>query len=78
MNNSSNLWTVLIIAFVLGVALLGAVSNNNTTSTPAAPDRGTFEHRYATERFKQEGLSSSEAQQAADAVIKFHNAQKNR
>lgn len=83
-NNSSGLWTVLIIAFVLGVMLVGMFSDNNSsststsTSTPAATGRGSFEHRYATERFKQEGFSASEAQQAADAVIKFHNAQKGR
>lgn len=79
MNNSSGLWTILIIAFVLGVAMLGAVSNNSSsTSSPAPVDRGSFDHRYATERFKQEGFSDTEAKQAADAVIKFHNAQKNR
>lgn len=82
-NNSTNLWTVIIIAFVLGAALLGSFSGNSSSSTssrpaPSAVNRGSFEHRYVTERFKQEGFSSSDAQQAADAVIKFHNAQKNR
>jgi len=41
-------------------------------------DRGSFEHRYATERFKQEGFSGKDAQTAADAVYKFNQAQKAR
>jgi hypothetical protein len=42
------------------------------------PDRTSFEHRYVQERFKQEGYSQSEARQAADAIIKFHQAQEAR
>lgn len=77
-NDNSGLWTVLFIAFVLGLALVGLFSDNSPTAASVTPDRSSFEHRYASERFKQEGLSAAEAQQAADAVIKFHNAQKNR
>lgn len=77
-NNSSGMWTMIIIVVILFAALLGSFSDNNSTPVPAAPDRGSFEHRYATERFKQEGFSASEAQEAADAVVRFHNAQKNR
>jgi len=70
-------WTVVFIAFVLGLAMLGS-PNNKTQTAPATTNRDSFEHKYATERFKQEGFSAADAQQAADAVIKFHNAQKNR
>lgn len=81
-NSNSGVW--LIVLIVVGVAMFlnalgggGSSSSSTTTSAPSV-DRGSFEHRYATERLKQEGYSSSEAQQAADAIIKFHNAQKNR
>lgn len=79
-NNSTGVWSVLVIAFVLAALVMSAFSGNSGSSTSSAPavDRGSFEHRYATERFRQEGFSSADAQQAADAVIKFHNAQKNR
>jgi hypothetical protein len=53
-------------------------SSSRSTFQPDATDRGTFEHRYVTERFKQEGFSGSDARTAADAVIKFHNAQQAR
>lgn len=80
-NGNNGVWVIVLI--VVGVAMFlnalggGGSSSTTTTSTPSV-DRGSFEHRYATERLKQEGYSSSEAQQAADAIIKFHNAQKNR
>lgn len=58
-----------------------AHSNNGATYTGSAPlgvDRNSFEHRYAKERVKLEGYSDREAEQAADAIIKFHNAQQNK
>lgn len=75
------LWILIVIVF--GIAMLlqslgGGSSSSSVSSSPAGVDRGSFEHRYATERFKQEGYSAAESQQAADAVIKFHNAQQNR
>jgi len=82
MNQSNNGGTWIIIAIVVGIALLGNLlgggSNNSGTTSVSTPDRSSFEHRYATERFKQEGYSAAESQQAADAITKFHNAQKNR
>jgi len=81
-NNSGNsgIWFfVLIIVGITAIinAITGGPSTSSTTTSPSV-DRGSFEHRYATERFKQEGYNSSEAQQAADAVLKFHEAQKAR
>lgn len=71
---------LIVIGGVLAVIVEGCngVSRTTTTSSNYTPDRGTVEHRYATERFRQEGLSTKDAQTAADAVMKFHNAQKNR
>lgn len=82
-NNSSNVWVLVFIviavaAFLGGLNGGGNTRSSNTATAPAGVDRGSFEHRYATERLKQEGYSKSEAQQAADAIIKFHNAQKAR
>jgi hypothetical protein len=78
-NKANGIWFVLL--FIVGIivfiqALTGGGSSSS--SVPSSVDRGSFEHRYATERFKQEGYSATESQQAADAVIKFHNAQQNR
>ncbi len=64
-----------------GLALLGnLITGGSNTSNPtvSAPSSPTTEHRYVRERFRQEGYSDREAQQAADAIIKFHNAQQNR
>lgn len=82
MSNSNNgsIWPIVFI--VVGVALvlqlLGGGNNSSTTttttSTPA--NTGSFEYRYAKERFKQEGFSNSDADTAARAVLKFHEAQK--
>jgi hypothetical protein len=74
---NGNLWIWGVVVFCGLATVVGSCSDSGT---PAAytPNRNSVEHRYATERFRQEGLSSKEAQQAADAVIKFHNAQKNK
>jgi len=86
-NNSSSIWPLLIGIFVFGAILQILFGNISTTTsqtdadytpTPAGVDRSSFAHRYAKERVKLEGYSDKEAQQAADAITKFHNAQKNR
>lgn len=78
-NTNTNIWLIIIGALVLG-AIFSAGTVSNTVSTPASfdPDRGSAEYRYAKERVKLEGYSDKEAAQAADAIIKFHNAQKAR
>lgn len=79
-SNSSifgGIFGVLVLVFGLGM-LLQLFTGSNSPSTPTVPDKNSFEHRYATERFRQEGLSRSDAQKAADAVIRFNEAQKNR
>ena len=62
---------------IVAVLLVGCADNSHSTYTPSV-DRSSPEHRYAKERVKLEGYSDKEAQQAADAITKFHNAQKNR
>lgn len=72
-------WFVIMAVLVALTSVITACDNGDHTSTPSpSVDRGSFEHRYATERFKQEGYSARESQQAADAVTKFMRAQEAR
>lgn len=82
-NNSSNtsIWPLIIAAAVIGVVVQmiagGNQSSSSSSSTPSTPtNTGSVEYRYAKERFRQEGFSSSDADTAARAVLKFHEAQK--
>lgn len=81
-NKDNSIWFAILLvvgAIVFIQALVGSSGSSSSVSSPSdGVNRGSFEHRYATERFKQEGYSATESQQAADAVIKFHNAQQNR
>lgn len=76
--SSALFWGVIAIGLLATVIGSCQDSGGGSSSTSYTPNRSSVEHRYATERFKQEGFSTSDAQKAADAVIKFHNAQKNR
>lgn len=81
-HDDAGIWSLMAIVFIIGTFVSMVISGaTNTTSTPTAtfsPDAGSFEHRYVKERVKLEGYSDKEASQAADAIMKFHNAQKNR
>lgn len=82
-NDGQFSWFGILIVVVFVVSLISAMFGNNSGSSSSSSytpsvDRGTFEHRYATERFKQEGYSTSDSQQAADAVVKFMKAQEAR
>lgn len=79
-NNGSGLWPVILIAAVLGIMFAGMFSGNTSSTTTRAykPDTSSREYRYVKERVKLEGYSDREAAQAADAIMKFHNAQKAR
>ena len=68
--------TVLVIAIAALMALVGMIGGENKTAPTT--DRSDRNYRYVEERMKLEGMSSSEARQAADAVVKFHEAQKAR
>lgn len=80
-NNGSSMF-VVAIAIACVLALLGQFLPNNTTptttTTSSTPDRSSVEYRYVKGRFQREGYSQSDAQMAADAVIRFHEAQQNR
>jgi hypothetical protein len=83
MNNNKNFWPVMLSALLVGVVIQSmfiscAPSSNTGNNAGFDVDTSSLEHRYATERFKQEGYSAKDARTAADAVMKFHNAQKNR
>lgn len=71
-------WVLFGLSVVVS-AMTSCQGTTNSSTTQSVPvNRNSVEHRYATERFKQEGLSQKDAQTAADAVLKFHNAQKNK
>jgi len=74
-------WVILFLGFTFIVAAFDGCNESTTTTTTSSGttySQSSPEYRYAKERFKQEGLSDSDARTAADAVIKFHNAQQNR
>jgi hypothetical protein len=80
-NNSSNtsIWPLIIAAAVIGVVvqmIAGGNQSSSTSTTSTPTNTGSVEYRYAKERFRQEGFSSSDADTAARAVLKFHEAQK--
>jgi hypothetical protein len=56
----------------------GSSSSSSKSTFHVDEGSDTFERRYVKERFKQEGYNSSDAAKAADAVIRFHNAQQAR
>lgn len=70
-----------MIGIVLGLALIIGMVNScsdNFSGPSNTVDTNSFDYRYAKERVKLEGYSDKEASQAAEAIIKFHNAQQNR
>lgn len=73
-------WTVFVLGMLITavVSCQGTVDSSHVTTNAVPVNRSSVEHKYATERFKREGLSQKDAQTAADAVLKFHNAQKNK
>lgn len=81
-NNGSTFWTVvfaLILGSVFSSMCSSCINSTTTNSVPYQPaDNSSPEYRYAKERVKLEGYSDKESAQAAEAIIKFHNAQKNR
>lgn len=78
-NNNENTFKTIFMALVAGLVLAAMVNGCNSTTTVAPTvDRSSPEYRYAKERVRLEGYSDKESAQAAEAIIKFHNAQKNR
>jgi hypothetical protein len=81
-HDDAGIWSLMAIVFIIGTfvsMVIGGVTNTSSTPTQMfSPDTGSFEHRYVKERVKLEGYSDKEASQAADAIMKFHNAQQAR
>lgn len=79
--DNTTIWVICAIVLVAS-AIVGAFSPSGSTSAPSsssyAPEQNSFEYRYARERFRQEGYSSADADTAAKAVYKFHQAQQSR
>ncbi len=82
-NQNNNSWSgVAIVLFVIALVLTFVQSlfdkSPSSSSSYTPPRDNSFERRYVEERFKQEGYSRSESAQAADAILKFQQAQEAR
>jgi hypothetical protein len=77
-NSSYEHWLIIFLVAAGLTMLAGMFGGNDAPSSsppvtqPASP---SAPHRYVRERFRQEGYSDQDARAAADAIIKFHNAQ---
>lgn len=78
---------MLVVAFatIVGLFTPNSSSTNSSPSTTtyssdlsSMTDEERFGHAYTRERMRQEGYNSTEAKQAADAVIRFHRKQNER
>ena len=78
--SDGGVWTLVIIVFCVSLIISAFTTKTMTTSAPTtySPNTDSFEYRYAKERVKMEGYSDREAAQAADAIVRFHEAQKAR
>lgn len=78
-NDFSGFWPVIFVVMILGIMFAGMFSGSTRTATQSfEPDTSSREYRYVKERVKLEGYSDKESAQAAEAIIKFHNAQQAR
>lgn len=79
-SNNGSIWPIVLIIFGVAFVLQLFSGNSSSTTSSTAPtvNSNSFEYRYAKERFKQEGFSNADSDTAAQAVIKFHEAQKAR
>jgi hypothetical protein len=71
------------IAVIFGLALISSLFNggrgsSSSSSRNSSVDTGSFDYNYAKNRFKAEGYSDKDARTAAEAIIKFQNAQQKR
>lgn len=77
--NTNGFMSGLLLIFVfmtLLAALIGSASHSSPSGASSQPS--SAEQRYVEERFRQEGYSRAESEQAAAAVLKFHRAQQTR
>ncbi len=76
-NNGCGFLIGLVFIATLFQMMASSCSHEGGGSVSSVPT-DSFEYRYAKERVKLEGYSDKEAAQAAEAIIKFNNAQQNR
>lgn len=74
-NNGCAVFFIFVAVATAFTMMVNSCSNNGGGNYVPQVNANSFEHRYVKERVKLEGYSNKEAQQAADAIIKFHNAQ---
>lgn len=72
----------VFIAVIFGLALLSAIINSggssSSTTSSNSVNTGSSEYNYARNRFRAEGFSDADSRKAAEAVIKFNQAQQRR
>lgn len=73
----SDVMTLFIGVIIIAVLAVMFKGNSNTQST-YTPAPSTPERRYVEGRFRAEGFSDKDSKTAADAVLKFHEAQRKR
>lgn len=67
--------TIIAILFVFGM-ILSIFAPKKYDNTPAYTQEESKGLEYAKTRFKQEGYSDKEAEEAADVILRFQKAQK--
>jgi hypothetical protein len=72
-------WKIILL-IVFGLAMISSLFKNDapTSSSSTTKESTGFDYNYAKNRFKQEGYSDKDARTAAEAVLKFEAAQRNR
>lgn len=71
-------WIALIFGLALISALFNGGSGSSTSNRPSAVDTNSFDYNYSKNRFKLEGYSDEDSRKAAEAIIKFQQAQERR
>ena len=66
--------TIIVIIFVFGM-ILSMLSNKKFDDKPVYTQQEQKGLEYAKTRFKQEGYSDKEAEEAAEVILRFNQAQ---
>lgn len=71
------------VALIFGLALISALFNggggsSTSSNRPSSVDTNSFDYNYSKNRFKLEGYSDEDSRKAAEAIIKFQQAQERR
>jgi hypothetical protein len=71
-------WVALIFGLALISALFNGGGSSSSNSRSSSVDTNSFDYNYAKNRFKVEGYSDEDSRKAAEAIIKFQQAQERR